>query len=158
MRESDCYALGMVILEVLSGQAPFPHYNGLILMRKVIQGERPGRPQGVEGAWFTDDLWEMLGQCWLPQAKDRPAIEAVLECLKRASTVWQPLLPNAYGSLGTDTGGGLCSTVGGLCMFLRSIAYSRTHPQWGSFRVSGAASFPVIGGSIVSRLARAGTF
>jgi serine/threonine protein kinase len=30
-KDSDCYALGMVILEVLSGKPPFPNYNGTSL-------------------------------------------------------------------------------------------------------------------------------
>jgi serine/threonine protein kinase len=48
-KESDCYALGMVIYEVLSGQAPFASFKDFIVMRKVIEGERPGRPEGAEG-------------------------------------------------------------------------------------------------------------
>jgi len=93
-KKSDCYALGMVILEVLSGKPPFSGYSGLVVMRKVIEGERPGRPEGKEEVWFTDDLWEILEQCWLPQAERRPAIEAILECLQRGSTAWQPLPPD----------------------------------------------------------------
>jgi serine/threonine protein kinase len=44
-KESDCYALGMVIYEVLSGQAPFTPYKDFIVMRKVTEGERPERPR-----------------------------------------------------------------------------------------------------------------
>jgi len=102
-RESDCYALGMVILEVLSGKPPFSFYSGLIVMRKVIEGERPGRPQGKEEIWFTDDLWEMLGQCWLPRPERRPAIEAILQCLQRGSTTWQPLPPDLDAYIQSDS-------------------------------------------------------
>ena len=90
-KDSDCYALGMVILEVLSGKPPFSGYSGLIIMRKVIEGERPERPQGKEEVWFANDLWEILEQCWLPQPERRPTIDAVLQCLKQGSTAWQPL-------------------------------------------------------------------
>ena len=85
-KKSDCYALGMVILEVLSGEPPFARDKDFIVMRKVIEGERPERP---EGAPFTDGLWKTLEQCWLPLPKNRPTIEAVLESLGQVSD-WQP--------------------------------------------------------------------
>ena len=91
-KESDCYALGMVIYEVLSGQVPFAQSKEFIVMRKVIEGERPERPEGAEGVWFTDDLWDTLVQCWATQPGNRPGIEGVLECLGRVSNGWTPLL------------------------------------------------------------------
>ena len=89
-KESDCYALGMVIYEVLSGQVPFTPYRNFTVMRKVTEGERPVRPEGVEGLWFTDDLWGILKQCWVPRPESRPSIEAVLECLGPVSRDWKP--------------------------------------------------------------------
>ena len=82
-KESDNYALGMVIFEVLGGRAPFAHDHGPVVIRKVISGERPERPKEV--LWFTDDLWRNLEQCWSSQPERRPTAEAVLECLERAS-------------------------------------------------------------------------
>ena len=80
---------------MLSGKPPFSGDGGFIVMRKVIEGERPGRPEGKEEVWFADDLWDILEQCWLPQPERRPAIDAVLEYLERGSTVWQPLPPDS---------------------------------------------------------------
>jgi len=90
-KRSDCYALGMVILEVLSGKPPFPNYNGMTVMRKIVEGGRPGRPEGEEGVWFTADLWGMLEQCWSLQPEGRPTIDEVLRCLGQGSMAWQPL-------------------------------------------------------------------
>jgi hypothetical protein len=81
--ESDCYALGMVILEVLSGRVPFAQDTDFIVIRKVSEGRCPERP--LEGASFTDDLWKTLEKCWSFQPKDRPSVEAVLESLGHAS-------------------------------------------------------------------------
>ena len=84
---SDCYALGMVILEVLSGKVPFTRdCNELMVMQKVLEGERPGRPQGAEGLRFANELWGTLQKCWLPRPTDRPTVEEVLECLNYVSS------------------------------------------------------------------------
>ena len=55
---SDCYALGMVIYETISGNIPFHKDMDLTVSMKVVKGKRPPR-----GAKFTEDLWGMLGQC-----------------------------------------------------------------------------------------------
>ena len=89
-KESDRYALGMVIYEVLSGQLPFASYREYVVMRKVIEGERPERPRGEEGARFSDNLWRTLQQCWTQEPKGRPGIEAILECLEPAPTNRNP--------------------------------------------------------------------
>ena len=87
---SDCYALGMVIYEVLSRRMPFYEYQTSSIFWKVSHGDRPGRPEGVEGLWFTDDVWEMLGRCWAHKSDDRPSIGDILKCLERISSSWTP--------------------------------------------------------------------
>jgi len=77
-KESDCYALGMLIYEVLSGQAPFASYRDPEVVFSVLRGERPKRPQGNEGRLFTDCIWELLGHCWMQLPSDRPSAEAIL--------------------------------------------------------------------------------
>ena len=89
-KQSDCYALGMVIYEVLSGQRPFAPARGPIVILKVLDGERPERPQGVEGKLFTDAIWRLLKLCWEPQPSDRPSAETVLLCLEGGSPSSEP--------------------------------------------------------------------
>ena len=99
-KESDRYALGMVILEVLTGQVPFSRCSNLVVMRKIIEGEHPDRPHGPEAVWFTDDLWGMLERCWSPKPNLRPTVEGVLERLEQGSGTWKPLSMSAdSGSL-----------------------------------------------------------
>ena len=81
MKQSDYYALGTVIYEVLTGWAPFSQFNHYVVIRKIMDGERPERP-GVEEVWFTDGLWRMLGRCWETRPESRPSVAAVLECLE----------------------------------------------------------------------------
>ena len=132
-KESDCYALGMVILEVLTGQPPFQNCNGMVVMRKVVEGERPGRPRGGEGVWFTDDLWEMLERCWSPQPERRPAVGTVLRCLGQRSMAWQPLPLDSDDYARSDSDDQSYFTLNhdpsvDPSMFLHLFSYL-THPQ-----------------------------
>ena len=103
-KQSDCYALGMVIYEVLSGRIPFSQFSRYVVIRKVMDGERPERPEGVEGAWFTDDLWWMLNWCWATRPESRPTVTAVLECLERVSRDPEPPSLQVDGNFGMDEG------------------------------------------------------
>ena len=81
-KQSDCYALGMVVYEVLSGQTPFTPWGGGLVIQNVLEGKRPGRPKGEEGTLFTDGIWEMLEYCWKHQPKERISAEVVLQRLE----------------------------------------------------------------------------
>jgi len=101
---SDCYALGMVIYEVLSERTPFYQLyqcSNMAISWKILKGVRPGRPEGAEGGLFTDDVWKVLGRCWASQPGDRPNVKDVLQSLEKVSRSWTPALvpPVAAGSL-----------------------------------------------------------
>ena len=83
-KESDCYALGMVIYEVLSGRTPFAPSRAPLVIQKVLQGERPARPRGEGGALFTDGIWRTLELCWKHIPGERTSARAVLPCLEEA--------------------------------------------------------------------------
>ena len=89
-KHSDCYAFGMVIYEVLTGEVPFFKYPVYAVVVKVLKGDRPERPQGSGGMYFTDDLWRIVERCWKHEPGSRPSIEGVLQCLGEASRVWTP--------------------------------------------------------------------
>ena len=89
-KHSDCYALGMVIYEVLSGHVPFAPFGHYVALRKVVDGERPQRPRGVEGVRFSNELWRTLNWCWATRPESRPSSLAVLECLERVSRDTEP--------------------------------------------------------------------
>jgi len=105
-KNSDCYALGMVIWEVLSGQVPFTRCDVYAVVAKVGKGERPARPQGAGGMWFTDGIWSMLERCWTPGPSDRPQTRDVLQCLEEVSRFWMAN-PLAAGPSDSDTEGSI---------------------------------------------------
>ena len=85
-RESDCYALGMVVYEVLSGCAPFGTNNSFAILRNVMDGGHPERPQGEAGKWITDEIWNMAQLCWKAVPSERASAEDVHLCLEGRST------------------------------------------------------------------------
>jgi len=100
-KASDCYALGMMIYEILSGQVPFDREPALTVVEKVLNEERPNRPQGEQGARFTDSIWEMLELCWKHQPGDRIGAKAVLRSLEGNSPLSGPS-SDAGGGVETD--------------------------------------------------------
>ena len=76
-KQSDCYALGMVIYETVSGRLPFHREKDAAVLMNIVAGQRPPR-----GTGFADDLWKMLELCWMREPNHRPSIEDVLQCLE----------------------------------------------------------------------------
>jgi serine/threonine protein kinase len=121
-KESDCYALGMVIYEVLSGRTPFDQCKGSVVIRKVLAGERPKRPQGNEGKLFTDSIWGVLKLCWKHQPRDRINARAVLLGLEKNPSRSRRLLTRA-GIWKWLFGDGRSGTAANNCMI------SSFHPK-----------------------------
>jgi len=101
-KESDCYALGMIVYEVLSGQAPFALAKAPTVIWMVLEGRRPGRPFGEEGKLFTDSIWGILELCWKPQPSERTSVEVVFQCLGgKPFLVWS--VSSVYGDMESDS-------------------------------------------------------
>jgi serine/threonine protein kinase len=86
-RESDYYALGMVVYEVLGWKVPTRKHNDFIALFRVVDGEWPERPQGEEGGLLTDDTWDVVECCWKHTPGDRASARDVLECLGKTPSL-----------------------------------------------------------------------
>ena len=109
-KSSDCYALGMVVYEIISGNLPFHENTDLTVFVKVLEGERPPR-----GAKFRNGLWRVLEQCWRPQPNGRPTIEGVLRYLEIFSHLPEPSPEVGEGmETGGDHGDSKTGSSGGM--------------------------------------------
>lgn len=91
---SDCYALGMVIYETISGNVPFHECTDATVFLKVMTGKHPAR-----GAMFSDRLWELLELCWAAQPGERPSIEEVSRRLNAVSNLLSSSSPGSGGEI-----------------------------------------------------------
>ena len=98
-KRSDCYALGMVIYETISGRLPFHQHGDLTVFVKVLAGEHP-----LRGVGFAESLWSMLKLCWASQPNDRPSIEDVLQCLDGGLIFSESPSPGVAKDLRADDG------------------------------------------------------
>ena len=128
-RQSDCYALGMMVYEVLGGRAPFAQYDDSIVTQKVLRGERPGRPRGDRGKLFTDDILGLLELCWKPQPGDRPNVEDVLLGLGGNPLPSRPT-SDEVGGMEMDRGVRTGTTTGESSTFLCLISGSTLNILW----------------------------
>jgi len=79
-KESDCYAFGIVIYEVLSGSIPFEKIKMPWQIPIAVQkGTRPGIPEGIPPGIMG--LWDIAKKCWSQNPWDRPSFRTVLDDL-----------------------------------------------------------------------------
>lgn len=53
-------------------------------MLRVLKGERPERPQGHA---IPDDIWVLIGCCWLERPSDRPTADEAVQALEEITEV-----------------------------------------------------------------------
>jgi len=94
---SDCYSLGMVIYETISGNLPFHKDTDPAVFMKIVEGKHPPR-----GVGFAGGLWGMLERCWASRPCDRPSIEDVLLCLEMTSNSSDPPSPRPIEGVDDD--------------------------------------------------------
>ena len=104
-RESDIYALGMVIYEVctlyawrigpddslpqvLAHTRPFSPIIHYAVPALVISGKRPLRPTNRDILGLSDNVWLLMEKCWDLDPSVRPHISDILALFETTSRRW----------------------------------------------------------------------
>lgn len=100
-KKSDIYAFGMVAyrvrkphfisdvviegsMQITAGQQPFPMIKDSMVICKVVDGERPGRPLGPN-EWVSDSVWDLISGCWSSLLDSRPDSKFATDTLTTAA-------------------------------------------------------------------------
>ncbi|CAE6438560.1 unnamed protein product [Rhizoctonia solani] len=84
-KEADVYALGMTILEAITGKSPFAGKKEMAVMLAVcIKQELPARPIDLipPTSEHGERLWQLLRKCWSHEAESRPSAVEVGSIMK----------------------------------------------------------------------------
>ena len=68
--------------KAFTGGRPFSGFPDLVVLKKIMVGERPTRPQGVQALGLTDSMWDMTVCCWHKDPARRPTMTEVIELLR----------------------------------------------------------------------------
>ncbi|QRV93372.1 mitogen activated protein kinase kinase kinase kinase [Ceratobasidium sp. AG-Ba] len=86
--ESDVYALGMTVLESITGEAPYSNRADRVVIHSVlVKQERPTRPVEhlPKDSKQADEIWDMLKRCWEFKPESRPKIKELRDFLNEIS-------------------------------------------------------------------------
>lgn len=82
-KEADVYALGMTILETITGKLPYCEKSEQSVMFSVWQGKFPDRPKEIPVATAKGDiLWALLVRCWAYDPEERLEVAEVVKRMK----------------------------------------------------------------------------
>ncbi|CAE6444362.1 unnamed protein product [Rhizoctonia solani] len=83
--EGDIYALGMTILEVITGEVPYHGVRDVALCLKIIKSEYPKRPERHISSQNERGnlLWSLLMDCWAYEPHLRPTATSIQDKMKR---------------------------------------------------------------------------
>ncbi|KDN33197.1 hypothetical protein RSAG8_13714, partial [Rhizoctonia solani AG-8 WAC10335] len=82
-KQSDVYALGMTMLEIFTGEVPYPECRqDFTVIKTVERGTLPTRPlERIKEDQRGNMMWQLLLECWSRNLRERPSSGQVFDTL-----------------------------------------------------------------------------
>jgi hypothetical protein len=111
-KETDVYSFSMVAIEVFTGmevtlcmlvaiidpqylgEYPFKEirHDASVTYTVVYQDRRPARPEQSADLGLTDDVWDVIQQCWRKDPTSRPKMTAIAQRLENPFSTFNHIL------------------------------------------------------------------
>ncbi|KAF8517253.1 kinase-like domain-containing protein, partial [Hysterangium stoloniferum] len=90
-RQSDVWAFGMTILEILTGKLPYYQIkNDPVVIMKITRGKIPPRPELSAAPFLSDHIWDLCEQCWRLDPHERPLMRQIDLYMRNVATCLYP--------------------------------------------------------------------
>lgn len=96
--EADVYALGMTILETITGQVPFAEHirDEAVLKAVITRNGKPKRPDSIPASSKRGNLlWRILNLCWSRDPEARPTAGFILDMMYNIVSSDLDLIPDS---------------------------------------------------------------
>ncbi|KAF9646872.1 kinase-like protein [Thelephora ganbajun] len=94
--KSDVYSLSMVIVELVTGNMPFPDLDDPDVITTVCVGGRPSKSLRSGAPGITPAVWKIAQKCWNQKANKRLEVNAVLQNLERIANPGDKQTPSPF--------------------------------------------------------------
>ncbi|THH26977.1 hypothetical protein EUX98_g7210 [Antrodiella citrinella] len=79
----DVYAFACVCLEIYTCHDPFQGLTDYLVLRRVVEGQRPERPTHAQGSLpVSDGVWDLCERCWAGEPAGRPVAQTLVDEMK----------------------------------------------------------------------------
>ena len=74
---------------MLCGHIPYHDFpDDIAVIVAIMDGVRPEKPDNATLLGFTEELWDIVEQCWSEDRRARPVVEDILACLNGVPLSW----------------------------------------------------------------------
>ena len=73
------YMVCLTLPKVFTGESPFTEFTAMVAISKIMDGDRPDRPQEPG---LTNSIWDMTRACWSQDPAHRPTMSKAVGILR----------------------------------------------------------------------------